>query len=290
MSDKKISQLTAATTPLAGTEVLPIVQGSSTVKVAVSDLMKRTFDDFGINTNPSSWGSAFAGLDIGTGGSSMADATSYYQGSNWYYNGASYVYKNNGTAVQSVYSGTGEYVIANAASGTAGNAISFTNRLYMYSEGTLGLKTGNLQLETTGKGIYFGSSSQLNDYETGIWTPKLYLGATEVAGYTTQSGYYTKVGNLVQVTVSINVSSKGAGTGYATIQNFPYTAKSGTNDICIVNAYSGWSGLTAGGAIQGVLGATTMYLVTNSTTGQTLYTDANITNNSVITFSISYIV
>jgi hypothetical protein len=38
MADKKISQLTGAATPLAGTEVLPIVQSGSTVKVAVSDL------------------------------------------------------------------------------------------------------------------------------------------------------------------------------------------------------------------------------------------------------------
>jgi hypothetical protein len=38
MADKKISALTSATTPLAGTEVLPIVQASTTVKVAVSDL------------------------------------------------------------------------------------------------------------------------------------------------------------------------------------------------------------------------------------------------------------
>jgi hypothetical protein len=38
MADKKISALTASTTPLAGTEVLPIVQGGSTVKVAVSNL------------------------------------------------------------------------------------------------------------------------------------------------------------------------------------------------------------------------------------------------------------
>jgi hypothetical protein len=38
MADLKISQLPAATTPLAGTEVLPIVQGGSTVKVAVNDL------------------------------------------------------------------------------------------------------------------------------------------------------------------------------------------------------------------------------------------------------------
>lgn len=38
MADKKISALTSATAPLAGTEVLPIVQSSTTVKVAVSDL------------------------------------------------------------------------------------------------------------------------------------------------------------------------------------------------------------------------------------------------------------
>jgi hypothetical protein len=38
MADKKISALTAATTPLAGTEVLPIVQSSATVKVSVANL------------------------------------------------------------------------------------------------------------------------------------------------------------------------------------------------------------------------------------------------------------
>lgn len=41
MADKKISQLSAASTPLAGTEVLPIVQSSSTVKVAANDLTVR---------------------------------------------------------------------------------------------------------------------------------------------------------------------------------------------------------------------------------------------------------
>lgn len=38
MADKKISALTAASTPLAGTEVLPIVQSGATVKVATNDL------------------------------------------------------------------------------------------------------------------------------------------------------------------------------------------------------------------------------------------------------------
>jgi hypothetical protein len=38
MADVKISALTASTTPLAGTEVLPIVQSGATVKVSVANL------------------------------------------------------------------------------------------------------------------------------------------------------------------------------------------------------------------------------------------------------------
>ena len=38
MADLKISQLTAATAPLAGTEVLPIVQSGATVQVSVANL------------------------------------------------------------------------------------------------------------------------------------------------------------------------------------------------------------------------------------------------------------
>lgn len=41
MSDKKISQLTVATTPLDGTEVLPIVQSGTTVKVQNNDLRPK---------------------------------------------------------------------------------------------------------------------------------------------------------------------------------------------------------------------------------------------------------
>lgn len=39
MADKKISALTSATTPLAGTEVVPIVQSGATVKTPVSAFM-----------------------------------------------------------------------------------------------------------------------------------------------------------------------------------------------------------------------------------------------------------
>jgi hypothetical protein len=63
MADKKISALTSATTPLAGTEVLPIVQSSTTVKVAVSDLTAgRTFDALGMTLTSTDAGAGAAPL------------------------------------------------------------------------------------------------------------------------------------------------------------------------------------------------------------------------------------
>lgn len=43
MSDKKISQLASATTPLAGSEILPIVQSGTTKKIAADDLTVKNF-------------------------------------------------------------------------------------------------------------------------------------------------------------------------------------------------------------------------------------------------------
>jgi len=42
MANSKISALTSATTPLAGTEAVPIVQGSTTKQVSVENLVKAT--------------------------------------------------------------------------------------------------------------------------------------------------------------------------------------------------------------------------------------------------------
>ena len=63
MADKKISALTGATTPLAGTEVLPIVQSSATVKVSVANLTAgRSFDALGMTLTSTDAGAAAAPL------------------------------------------------------------------------------------------------------------------------------------------------------------------------------------------------------------------------------------
>jgi hypothetical protein len=74
MADLKISQLPAATTPVAGTEVLPIVQSGTTSKVAISDLtagrtVSATTFVGGLDT-----GVAAAGLTV-TGTTVAADGT-----------------------------------------------------------------------------------------------------------------------------------------------------------------------------------------------------------------------
>lgn len=65
MADKKISQLTGATTPLAGTEVLPIVQSSTTKKVSVSDLTAgRGVSALSVTATNLKTSATTAGLDI----------------------------------------------------------------------------------------------------------------------------------------------------------------------------------------------------------------------------------
>lgn len=89
MADKKISQLTAASTPLAGTEVLPIVQSGATKKVTALELTGTTLDAFGNVTIPNGnlvQGTAAKGINF-TANTPAAGMTSqllnWYEGGTW---------------------------------------------------------------------------------------------------------------------------------------------------------------------------------------------------------------
>jgi hypothetical protein len=61
MADSKISALPASTTPLAGTEVLPIVQSSTTKQVSVANLTAgRSFDALGVTLTSTDAGATAA--------------------------------------------------------------------------------------------------------------------------------------------------------------------------------------------------------------------------------------
>jgi hypothetical protein len=87
MADKKISALTSATTPLAGTEVLPIVQSGATVKVAVSDLTAgRAISATAVTASTGSFvvGTSGQGVDFSaTPGTGTSELLSDYEEGTW---------------------------------------------------------------------------------------------------------------------------------------------------------------------------------------------------------------
>ena len=96
---------------------------------------------------------------------------------------------------------------------------------------------GNLNLTTSNAGITFNNSSALtnstlNDYETGTWTPTFAgSGSNPTITYSTQNGYYTKIGNLVYLTFRIGVSSTSGGSGNLYLKGFPFTISSASNNF-----------------------------------------------------------
>ena len=81
-------------------------------------------------------------------------------------------------------------------------------------------------------GVYLGgtgSANLLDDYEEGTWTPSLVFGGTNTgltydAGAGGTQGQYVKIGKLVYIAFSINLTNKGSSTGNAQISGAPFTS------------------------------------------------------------------
>jgi hypothetical protein len=212
MADKKISALTASTTPLAGTEVLPIVQSGATVKVAVSDLTAgRAVSMSGLTVTSS-------GLNIAT----ITGGTASNQGASTYYKADTTLVAAfgdtssimGGTPATSATIYTGSAIPLNIAV-SGGNKWQFT-------------AAGNLSALQSGNGIDFsatpgtGTSELLADYEEGDWTGTL-TAATPPTVAVTATGNYTKIGRQVTVNIQFsNVSTVGA-VGTLQITGLPFT-------------------------------------------------------------------
>ena len=99
---------------------------------------------------------------------------------------------------------------------------SSTDVVVIDDSANLKVKSGNLIFETSGTGIDFsatsgtGTSELLDDYEEGTFTPYMSsdTGGTW-PGKVTGSGYYTKIGRLVNIQGQVHWSAKAAGAGGA---------------------------------------------------------------------------
>lgn len=90
--------------------------------------------------------------------------------------------------------------------------------------------------------INFGGTS-LSNYTEGTWTPTIDGAVSGSTTYVAQTGYYTRVGNLVTVQCFLQISA-ATGTGNATVGALPFTVKNQTqgNPIgSIIIDASGWT-------------------------------------------------
>ena len=249
MANTKISALTSSTTPLAGTEVLPIVQSSATVKVAISDLNP------GLSTITAAKGgtgqttyavgdllyaSASTTLsklaDVATGNAlisgGVTTAPSYGKiGLTTHVSGTLPV-ANGGTNASSASITSFNNITGYTASGATGT--TSTNLVFSTSPsittptlvGNATLSTGNIVQGTAAKGFNFtantpasGMSSQLlNWYEEGTWTPN--VGGT--ATYLIQTGKYTRIGRQVTLTCDLYILLIGTGSTQ-NVSGLPFT-------------------------------------------------------------------
>ena len=230
MADKKISALTTAASPLAGTEVLPIVQSGATVKVSVADLT-QTQNNVAVATTKMAW-SGPGHLDVPNDGGLFSKGVYNNIGSNWYYDNA---LRYNVTGAAGWYQqNAGFHVWYSAASGTAGSPISsFPETMALFPNGDLKLASGNFVPSTAGKGIDFSANTHaagmtselLNDYEEGVWTPTQGANLTVVGDFSS-SGTYTKIGRLVMVrgVLSATTSLAYASTAAVICGGLPFSS------------------------------------------------------------------
>jgi hypothetical protein len=192
MADLKISALPASTTPLAGTETLPIVQSSTTKQVSVANLTagRRI---------------ATAGMDASIGGSAHGVKVTGITGGNQDF----WALRNGSTVIQegpniTLQSATGTTYAATMQMGPTGDTLFFMYDGSSWNQRFAMTTAGNLAISTSGQGIDFsatpgtGTSELLADYEEGTWTPNQGNGLT-VVGTFSSSGRYTKVGRIVTV-------------------------------------------------------------------------------------------
>jgi len=100
--------------------------------------------NLGLGVTPSAWGTVGPVIEFPSGGfvGAQGSVNTFYVGSNNYYDGSNFRYKQNGYATQyQVGSGLGNHQWYVSASGIAGNAISFTQAMTLDASGRLGIGT-----------------------------------------------------------------------------------------------------------------------------------------------------
>jgi len=138
--------------------------------------------------------------------------------------------------------------------------------------------------------VAVADANTLDDYEEGTFTPVLsFGGGTTGITYALQSGSYTKIGNRVEWSCFIILTSKGSSTGAAAISGLPFASANSDNAYAAVVVRA--SVVTYTGMIMAIHTkntATVSFEQLSEAGSNTSMTDANFANTSNILLSGSY--
>ena len=299
MADVKISGLPASTTPLAGTEVLPIVQGGQTRQVSVNNLTTGKAVTATQYTSTIATGTAPLVVSSTTEVANLrsANATSADTANQVKSNATTGVLQIAGPAAAATRVMTTPD--ANFTAARTDAAQSFT--------GDQTLSTGNLVIGTSGKGVDFsatagtGTSELLNDYEEGTWTPAWVVSGGTIASFAAE-GTYVKIGRQVicKGYIAYGNATTGSPTGVLTLSGLPFTSnatgvgQSGNRYSGDVTASNGF--WTSNAPNTGIIpnNSTTIVLLSDTATGSVQPTYANMSrgflNSDQIYFTAIYYV
>lgn len=296
MANSKISALTSATTPLAGTETLPVIQSGATKQVSVANLtagravsadslslttalpvasggtgtttgftagsvvFAGTSGVYSQNNANFFWNNTNARLGIGTAAPSYpldvvgnignngtlintasaggmvtrsigaTTGNTYHRTTN---TGGSTLFGNESSAGGSIMVGSSAY--SGVVNVTGAYALGFgttnTERMRITAGGDVNISSGNVVQGTAAKGFDFSAntplagktSTILNWYEEGTWTPNQGAGLTLVGAFSS-TGRYTRVGRNVTISGTVTGATSVAVTAAGVItSNLPFT-------------------------------------------------------------------
>jgi len=136
----------AATPAIRGTDANTGIffPAADTIAFAEGGAEVARFDssgNFGLGVTPSAFGGGYKAFEVNAGSiSATTGAGNLIVSNNSYFNGTNFIYKATGVASDHVQTG-GQHWFRTAASGTAGNAISFTQAMTLDASGNLGIGT-----------------------------------------------------------------------------------------------------------------------------------------------------
>lgn len=280
--------------PHAGTQNLKFISSGGYVKTAAVPLSanKRYRAGFWYRTGGTSPASYTFRID----GSSWQTIATLPENASWTY--VSYEFSTNNDTV-----GKPTFYIS------GGDATTYieVDELAIHSIGTLAdFRAENFDSDTgkiydLSSNGFVGTSANLPTltgraypvYETGTWTPGLEFagGSTGITYGANTFGHYTRVGNVVNYSGYLTLTSKGSDTGLVYINGLPFSVSTSTDNHqsgITVGIASNMAGLS--GPVSGLhLDADTRVLLYDwGATGTASLDDTNITNTTEIRFSGTY--